>query len=439
MGFNEIIGLFDNLVSFSSGYNCKNNSLIECNTFKDFKFNKVIDNLSLNDEYKNELLKSLQHNSILVPTNQITNTYILFGASFDNTFTFMNLINKLIDEFILETFPFSMNIIEINNNGAFDFINYKYLNYNEESLKNLNSSTIYLDPLDETFINRIFDIIGKIDKNYKFRTIGSHFVLTFENIYHKIKIYNLEDLNLEPFSMSTINSKFITSEISFINSILTVKKSSYIKKNKNKSILIKMLQSDLKTSTVTKVLFRFCRNLRLLNLSSSFYNYFQNKNKPGQLVLYKEIDPIKKYDSNNNLTNNVFDINKVTSKFNYIKPIPNENLNKMTSTLVKYVPKSSIKKISFDSKPDIIIPKDYNEINKPMEIIKYTNFLNQNQNLIFDKLKVLNKFVFDSTVKNQIKLQIGHKDNSKIAEVNKDLLINMKSLLSVVLDQLNQI
>ena len=79
MGFNEIIGLFDNLVSTGSGYNNKNNSLVESNTSKDFKFNKVVDNLSLYDEYKNELLKNLQYNSVFVPTNQITNTFILFG------------------------------------------------------------------------------------------------------------------------------------------------------------------------------------------------------------------------------------------------------------------------------------------------------------------------------------------------------------------------
>ncbi len=451
MGFNEIIGLFDNLVSTGSGYNNKNNSLVESNTSKDFKFNKVVDNLSLYDEYKNELLKNLQYNSVFVPTNQITNTFILFGNPFDKTFTFMNLINKVIDEFIIETFPFSMNLIEINNIGSFDFINNKYFNFNDEYQKNFSSSKIYLDPLDKTFITRIFEITDKIDKNYKFRTLGSHLILTFENVYHKIRIYNLEDFNCDPFTMTPVNSSFITLEISYLNSLLTSSNTS--PKNKNKSTLTKLLQSDLKISNISKVLFRFCKNLRLLNLSTTFYNYFQNKNsnkllnKPnknhGQLILYKEIDPIKKYDSNKNLINNTFDFNKITSHFNYIKPIPNENLNKMSTSLIKYVPKtpihSPIENESFDAKPDLIIPKDYNEINKPMEIVKYVKMFSQDQTLIFDKLKVLNKFVFDSTVKNQIKLQIGHKDNTKIAEVNKDLLINMKSLLSVVLDQLNQI
>jgi hypothetical protein len=54
-------------------------------------------------------------------------------------------------------------------------------------------------------------------------------------------------------------------------------------------------------------------------------------------------------------------------------------------------------------------------------------------------MAIINKFMFESTVKNQIKLQTIYRDNSKINELNKELLINMKSLLLVLLEQLNQI
>ncbi len=440
MGINEIIAFFDFSVSYCSGYYNNNNSL-EDNTFtKKYKFNRIIENMTLNQEYKLELIKHLQYNSVFVPTDKITNSFVLFGNTFDYTYGFTNLINQLIDEFILETFPFSINIINITNDGVFDLINYKKINFEEEFTNNFISTKINLDPLDSTFINKIFNLTDKLTKNYNSRIMGSHVIIMFENIYQKTTIYNLEDLNINSSKLTDINAAYISLQISKINNLLLF--NNTIKDN---SPLIKMLDSEFKNNSIVKVLFRFCNNLRLLNLSASFYDFIENKKKATQLVLYKTIDPIKNYNTDNNKLNAKFDINKITSHFNHIKPIPNEKLNKTSTGLVKYFPKTPInspktelKTENITKKPPLLI-KEYDEKNKPMEIIKYVSMFKQDQSNIFDKLKILNKFLFDGSVKNQIKLQIGHKDNSKISEVNKDLIINMKSLLSVVLDQLNQI
>jgi hypothetical protein len=240
----------------------------------------------------------------------------------------------------------------------------------------------------------------------------------------------LEDLNIKSNKILKMDSLFIKSEISNLNSLLI---NSEVK---NKSIMIKMLENDINNVNV-KVLFRFCQKKKLLNLTSAFYDNFQIKNKSNQLVLYKEINPIQKYNYNNNKISNTFDFNKMTTQYKINKPISNHHLNKVSNSIIKYNPKTSIKSsIKKDAK--VIIPKDYSETRKPMEIIKVFNLFND-QKLINDKLIVLNKFIFDSTVKNQLKLQLSNKDPTRINEINGDVLTNLKSILTVVLDQLNEI
>jgi len=127
----------------------------------------------------------------------------------------------------------------------------------------------------------------------------------------------------------------------------------------------------------------------------------------------------------------------MTTQYKINKPISNHHLNKVSNSIIKYNPKTSIKSsIKKDNK--VIIPKDYSETKKPIEIIKVFNLFND-QKLINDKLKVLNKFIFDSTVKNQLKLQLSNKDPTIMNKINGDVLTNLKSILTVVLDQLNEI
>jgi hypothetical protein len=196
-----------------------------------------------------------------------------------------------------------------------------------------------------------------------------------------------------------------------------------------------MLQNDLNHNNL-KVLFRFCQKRKLLNLTSAFYNNFES-NKSDKLVLYKEIDSIKKYDFNNNKINKSFNINNMATNYKIIKPVSSHNLNNMSSTLIKYNPKAPIKS-SIKKETKVITPKEYTETQKPMEIIKVFNLFND-QKLINDKLRVLNKFIFDSTVKNQLKLQISNKEPTRMNEINGDVLTSLKSVLTVVLDQLNEI
>jgi hypothetical protein len=426
MTFNEIIGLCDNLIPKICGYNINKNSLIDIDTLKNYKFNKIVNHYDLYNIYKNEMINYIKNNSKYIENQKIKSSFILFGKSFSDEYTFIDLINNLIDEFILENFPFHMSIIEVNSVGTFDLVSNKYFKYYDDTI---NSSKIYFEPLNYNFFDVLFDTIDKIKINYKMKTVGSHIFVTFENIYQKVRIYNLEDLNIKSKKILSMDSSFIKSEISNLFSLLN---NSPIK---NKSLLSKMIQNDLNHNNL-KVLFRFCQKRKLLNLTSAFYKNFES-NKSDKLVLYKEIDSIKKYDFNNNKINKSFNINNMTTNYKIIKPVSSHNLNNMSSTLIKYNPKAPIKS-SIKKETKVIIPKEYTETQKPMEIIKVFNLFND-QKLINDKLRVLNKFIFDSTVKNQLKLQISNKEPTRMNEINGDVLTSLKSVLTVVLDQLNEI
>jgi len=421
MTFNEIIGLCDNLTPKICGYNICKNSLIDIDTLKNYKFNKIIYNYDLYDLYKNEMINCIKNNSKYIENKKIKTSFVLFGKSFSDEYTFTDLINNLINEFILENFPFYMSILEVNSIGTFDLVSNKYFKYYDDS-------KIYFEPLNYNFFEVLYDTLDRIVINYKMKTIGSHIFITFENIYQKVRIYNLEDLNIKSKKMLSMDSLFINSEISNLFSLLN---NSPIK---DKSLLIKMIQNDLNHNNL-KVLFRFCQKRKLLNLTSAFYNNFESKSN--KLVLYKEIDPIKKYDFNNNKFNQPFNINNMTTKYKVIKPVSSHNLNNISSTLIKYNPKASLKS-TIRKETKVITPKEYTEINKPMEIMKVFNLFND-QKLINDKLRVLNKFIFDSTVKNQLKLQISNKEPTRMNEINGDVLTSLKSVLTVVLDQLNEI
>lgn len=426
MTFNEIIGLFDNLIPKTSGYNINKNSLIDIDTLKNYKFNKIIQHYDLYNLYKNEMINFIKNNSKYIENEKIKTSFVLFGKSFSREYTFIDLINNLIDEFILENFPFTMSIIEVNSVGTFDLVSNKYFKYYDDTI---NSSKIYFEPLNYNFFEVLYDTLDKIAINYKMKTIGSHIFVTFENIYQKVRIYNLEDLNIKSNKILKMDTLFIESELSNLNSLLNNSL------NKNNSILTKMLDNDLKTDVKVKVLFRFCKKIKLLNLSSAFYNNFESKSN--KLVLYKEIDPIKKYDFDNNKFNQAFNINNMTTKYKIIKSIPNHQLNKASNSIIKYIPKAQIKS-TIRKETKVIIPKEYTETKKPMEMVKVFNLFND-QKLINDKLRVLNKFIFDSTVKNQLKLQISNKEPTRMNEINSDVLTNLKSILTVVLDQLNEI
>jgi len=421
MTFNEIIGLFDNLIPKICGYNIEKNSLIDIDTLKNYKFSKIIQHYDLYNLYKNEMINYIKNNSKYIKSEKIKTSFILFGKSFSDEYTFIDLINNLIDEFILENFPFYLSIYEVNSIGTFNLVSNKYFKY-------YNDSKIYFEPLNNNFFEVLYDTLDKIAINYKMKTIGSHIFITFENIYQIVRIYNLEDLNIKSKKILPMDSLFIESEISNLFSLLN---NSLIK---NKSLLIKMIQDDLIHNNL-KVLFRFCQKKKLLNLTSAFYHNFESKSN--NLVLYKQIDPIKKYDLNINKFNQPFNINNMTTKYKIIKPVSNHNLNNMSSTLIKYNPKTSIKS-TIRKETKVITPKEYTETKKPMEMIKVFNLFND-QKLINDKLRVLNKFIFDSTVKNQLKLQISNKEPIRMNEINGDVLTSLKSVLTVVLDQLNEI
>ena len=145
MTFNEIIVLCDNLTPKICGYNINKNSLIDIDTLKNYKFNKIVNHYDLYNIYKNEMINYIKNNSKYIENQKIKSSFILFGKSFSDEYTFIDLINNLIDEFILENFPFHMSIIEVNSVGTFDLVSNKYFKYYDnlnEDLQNLILSKI---------------------------------------------------------------------------------------------------------------------------------------------------------------------------------------------------------------------------------------------------------------------------------------------------------
>jgi len=148
MTFNEIIGLCDNLIPKICGYNINKNSLIDIDTLKNYKFNKIVNHYDLYDLYKNEMINYIKDNSKYIESEKIKTSFVLFGKSFSDEYTFIDLINNLIDEFILENFPFTMSIYEVNSVGTFDLVSNKYFKYYDDTI---NSSKIYFEPLNNNF------------------------------------------------------------------------------------------------------------------------------------------------------------------------------------------------------------------------------------------------------------------------------------------------
>ena len=169
MTFNEIIGFCDNLIPKICGYNINKNSLIDIDTLKNYKFNKIIQHNDLYSLYKNEMINYIKNNSKYIESEKIKTSFVLFGKSFSDEYTFIDLINNLIDEFILENFPFYMSIYEVNSVGTFDLVTNKYFKYYDDSI---NSSKIYFEPLNYNFFEVLYDTLDKIAINYKMKTSG---------------------------------------------------------------------------------------------------------------------------------------------------------------------------------------------------------------------------------------------------------------------------
>lgn len=449
--------------SIINNYTIKENSLLNKFNNKFYNFNKII-NTTKSTMYYNNILKELKLNSTLHKLDKFNDTYVIFGKSFDSNYKMTTLLFDIIKEFDVQAFPFKISLIEINGSGMYNFINNKKLNFNDEFISDFIIQRKYFDPIDYKYNEQIKKLKTTIEANLKNKTKHSFFIFNIENTFQKVRFYllnELESITNKDFQPYIPNNLFLTSELSNLTLYLldSYEKYSCVFKT---TPLVQLIKLDIICSTNFKCLFGFIDNEKILDLADSFYQKILTNKKESRLVLYKNPEPIKMYSPKLNTIKPTIAINDNVYKFKSITP-KSEDLNKINNQLVKYSnplgsPKFINPKPFYPSTPtNTPTQSEYNKIKKQnmeknleplklnsysdtkkMELIKYIpSELKPSQ--IYDRLCILNKFVFNSTVKNQLKLQRGYREPEKMEEINKDLIIHMKSLLTVVLDQINQL
>jgi hypothetical protein len=454
----ESICFYDSnsLSQFTNNFIVKENSLYNKSNNYIHKFTKILNN-SKSMVYNQNIIKKIKGTSDY--QNKISNTYLLYGNSFDSEYKLTTLLFEIINEFTIECFSFNFSLIEFNSSGVYNFISNNKLLFDNEYLLDFYKQNQYFDPIELGHQDKISGCKNKIETNLKNKIAKSFLVFTIENIFQKVRIYLFNELGLivnKNFQLYSTPNRFLISELYNLTLYLlnedNTKYSCVYKKNS----LIKMLNDDLSKSTNFKVLFGFINNDRLLDFSDSFYHKFEEKNKKeSKLVIYQNPNPIKIYNPTVNSVKPKIDISITNSGYKF-KPIiqkPKE-LNKINSQLVKYtVPlnrylpilsntptqklttnKTTNYKKPIKKKPTLHPIKEYKSETCTMELIKYVPE-KMSPTEIFDKLQIMNKFLFNNCVKNQLKLQKAYKNPELIDQTNKDLIIHMSSLMVVLLDQ----
>ena len=440
-----------------------NNKNISC------KFHKIInDSYKMTTNYYSEIIFELKENSLSVPINKKINTVVLLG---DHNQTFSELIGKIIDEFTYETVGFNFYIHEIKYNGVYDLILNKHFDLNQEKLNLFLKTKIFFDCFDKDIKKKKSEIVETISSNMRSKKDLSYIVCSFENLYNKITIYNLSDLEnlIDTDKKDIVNYRnyFGLIDYGFLKSAL-LNLDNYKLKTIEESSLMNYFYDGINNKT--KVIYNLTRlapkTWELVNL---FYSF---KNNSLALVPYRNYKPkptdiIKKYSINNGLipkytkSNNVLKPKDNDKIFNYKilnKPSPSE-LNNFSGELVKYGKKhkiaspngkiKSLKKISID---DIIdsdksdedsfkIKKTYFDQDPKEKKFELIKFLPKPQDpvLTFDKLMIYNKFMFNQCVKTHIKLQKAYRDTEKLTSTNRETICEFKALLTVMLDQINDL
>lgn len=428
----ETICFFDK-VSISDNFIINKNSLLDKHNNKNYKFNQIINNLSKYEVYYYQIIKILKKNI----SNQIYSKkklcFLLFGNLFSPKYNLPNLLNNIISEFAIESFPFNFSILQIKSEQVINLMNSQEINFDEEFLSGFSKEKIYLDPIDPKYFSQATDIKDLIELQIT-KSQKNIYIFTIESTNHKIRLYIIDDDDtskdkyFNPYSESNLSN---TSEVS--NLIL------YLLDDKNKNLqtyrktpLVKLLDLDLKNANRIKSLFGFINDIRYLDLTDSIYYYLFKNNSTKKLISVET----------HNLKNNS-DVNKLV----YPKP---KNLIKLPSLTINKNPLNSpIEKTIGDILNDFDKMSEFNKNNKiknkyntdkissnKKQKIKSQELLTQEQ--VFERLQVINKFLFNSTVKNQLKLQKAHRDKSLIGETNKDLNTYLQSLMIIVLDQLKE-
>lgn len=430
------------------------------------KFSRIINNgRTMLSNYHSEIINDLKENSLKVPTSKKSNTIFLIG---EHNKTFSELINKIIEEFVYESVSFNFYIHEIKYNGVYDMIINKFFDLNLEKASGFLKTKIFLDGFDKDIRKKKIEISESIDFNIKRKKDLSYIICTFENLYNKITIYNLSDIEsiIDTEKTDIVNYKnyFALIDHNFIKSALI---KLNIDKNKicDESHLMNYFFDDITGNF--KVIYNLTRiSPKTWELVSLFYDYaiINNKNQTA-LVPYKTkpIDIPKNYSLNTNLvskynkSNNILKPKEKTGNNWKIleKPSPFD-LNNVSGGLIKYSGKHKLvspinkTKKTKDKKSEGYCPDDDDEsigdkiysdkdVNKLVfELIKYIP-KPQDPILTFDKLMIFNKFMFNQTVKTHLKLQKANREPEKLKVINDEIICEMRAMLTVMLDQINDL
>ena len=436
------------------------------------KFSKIINNDNImSTNYNSEIIYDLKKNSLKIPSVKNTNTIFLIG---EHNSTFSNLIKKLIEEFVHETVSFNFYIHEIKYNGVYDLILNKYFDINKEKLNGFSKSKIFLDGFDKDIDKKKNQIIQSLENTINEKKNLSYIICTFENYYNKITIYNLSDIeNIIDTEKTDISLRAHTETNFSINyrNYFGLIDHNFIKatlldipldKDKNiaESDLMNYFDDNIRNNF--KVIYNLTKfSPRTWELVSLFYNYAK-KNSKLELVPYKKheqksVTVPKNYSLNSsmitkyNKSNNILKPKeKSGNNYKILEKPPVLKLNNLTEGLVKYSNKHKIvstvtkgkpssKSTNSDNNDFFGLKKSYSNNDKLVfELMKHIS-QPEDPVLIFDKLMIYNKFMFNQCVKNHLKLQDAHKNPKKLKVVNDELICEMRALLTVMLDQINNL
>lgn len=433
------------------------------------KFSKIIESKKpMLTNYCSEIINGLKENSLTVPVSKKTQTIFLIG---EHNNTFSKLVGKLIEEFAFESISFNFYIHEIKYNGVYDMVLNKFFDINLEKSNGFLKTKIFLDGFDKDINKKKIQIVDSIEKNIERKKDLTYIVCTFENYYNKITIYNLADIEniIDTENTNIVNYKnyFGLIDHNYIKSSLL---NISIDKNKieEESHLMNYFLNDIDGNF--KVIYNLTKiSPKTWELVSLFYDYActkANTNNKNHMALVPFVEPSdipKNYSLNSNIisqykkSKNILKPKEVSPNNYKIlnKPSPFE-LNNFSGNLVKYSNKhklvSPILKEKTNPKPNkksnghypddesdetkIYSDKDVDKL--VFELVKYIQ-KPQDPILTFDKLAIFNKFMFTQTVKTQLKLQKASKEPEKLHTINNEIICEMRALLTVMLDQINDL
>jgi hypothetical protein len=366
---------------------------------------------------------------------------------------FIYLLKLLINNMTLLKMQFNIYIHSINKDGIFDFINNIYFDYELEKKYVFTKNKIYFNPADENYLTKVDNFIKTINNNLLNRKTPSHIIIVLDSYIQKTIIYNLSEL-------------FVNEE--FINDINNLKL-YFLNKGKNNnpvlsSYLIKIL-FDNHTNNINKIIVNnlnfnyFNETCDILN----FINYFnilsypidnsisKVENTSSTKIADKLVNNIKPSIENKSSPKFAGDVvnnmkyrveiksppKNVGNTINNIKPkveiksSPRFESKVKSRGNIKSTPKVEIKETQMDNISPI---KNTTPTNK-MELVAYVE--NKDYVKIFNKLKALNKILFDSSVSNYVKLQMLNYDIT--TEGTKNIITDFKITLKVLLEQINNL